>query len=388
MILMRVNPFNPQQPAKPQFFVGREPEIKTFTNFLFQTINSSPMNMSITGDRGMGKTSLLIKFEQIAREQGCMTLRISNYEGSVNNVIELSNFLVDNIQAEVLSRSAVKRTMEDIKKFFNELTAEFSIGDISLSVRREKTIIQDLIIKKLINIWEKVKNEYKAIIILIDEAENLEKIQSLTFLREVFQKIQATCNYMVVLAGKLNFPEKMSETFSPLNRFFPAQRLRPLSNNYIDKYIKERLSASGIIIEYDSLRRIEKLSEGHPYVLVSVCYWVFDSLADNENKIDNATVGRCMAKIRGRLSEDYFAPMLQPLRPKTKKILCKIILPLSGLNFSSNEACKLASLPPYKLSPYLGELTEKGVITRVSRGQYKLFHTLFKEYLNGACKVF
>ncbi len=384
---MRVNPFNPQQPAKPNFFVGRELEIKTFGNFLFQTINSSPMNMSVMGDRGMGKTSLLIKFEQIAREQNCLTIRLSNYEGNINNVLELGDFLIDNIEAEIMSRSTIQKTLEEVKKFFSELSPEVSYGDLSLSLKRQKAVVQDVFSKKLIAIWEKIKSNYKAVVILIDEAETLEKIQALTFLREIFQKIQATSNYMVVLAGKLNFPEKMSETFSPLNRFFPAQRLKPLSNNYIDKYVKERLTSTDIIVEYSALARIEHMSEGHPYVLVSVCYWVFDSLADNETKIDNAVVGRCMAKIRGRLSEDYFAPMLQPLRPKTKKILCKIIVPINKLVFTTGEACKLTSLQPYQLSPYLGELTGKGVITRVYRGQYKLFHTLFKEYLTNACKL-
>jgi Cdc6-like AAA superfamily ATPase len=56
-MVIRYNPFNPQQPAKPHFFVGREQERKSFETFLLQTIHSSPMNLAITGDRGMGKTS-------------------------------------------------------------------------------------------------------------------------------------------------------------------------------------------------------------------------------------------------------------------------------------------------------------------------------------------
>ena len=375
---MKLNPFNPQQPAKPNFFVGREQEIKTFNNFLFQTINSSPMNMSITGDRGMGKTSLLIKFEQIAREQNCLTLRISNYEGSVNNILELSDFLVDNIEAEILSRSPVQKTLEEIKKFFNELSPEISYGDLSISLRRQKAVIQDIISKKLIGIWNKIKRDYKAIVILIDEGETLEKIEALTFLREIFQKIQATCNYMLVLAGKLNFPEKMSETFSPLNRFFPTQRLKPFSHNYMDNYIAERLSNSGVIVQNSALKRIENQSEGHPCVLVSICYWVFDSLTENENNISNEVIGRCMDKIRKRLTEDYFAPMIQPLKPSTKKILCRIIMSIPKLEFNFKDAKKATALPSNKLSPHLGDLVCKGVITKLSRAEYKLFHSLRK----------
>lgn len=379
---MKINPFNPQQPAKPNFFVGREQEVKTFTNFLFQTINNSPMNISITGDRGMGKTSLIRKFEQIARENNCLTLSLDNYQGSINNIDELSDFLIENIQAEILSRSILKKGFEEIKKFFSLLNTELSYNGVSLTISKNKNLIaQELIIRRLCAIWNKIKEDYKAIVLLIDEAEALEKIGSLTFLREVFQKVQTDCNYMIVLAGKLNFPEVMSETFSPLNRFFPAQRLKPLSNNAIDRYIHERLSQTGINVENDALRKIEHQSEGHPYVLVSICFWVFDSLLDLETKINNSVVGRCMEKIRNRLTEDFFAPMIQPLRPATKLILFKIANNINNLTFTFKDTLKITSMESNKLSPYLSELVVKGVITKISRANYKIFHSLFKEYL-------
>lgn len=84
---MRYNPFNPQLPARPNFFVGREPEITEFEKYLIQTTHGSPMNMSITGNRGMGKTSIMMKFEQIATDQGCLVVRLSNYEGNVKDII-------------------------------------------------------------------------------------------------------------------------------------------------------------------------------------------------------------------------------------------------------------------------------------------------------------
>ena len=95
---MRYNPFNPQQPAKPNIFVGRAKEVHTFESFLMQTMHNSPMNLSITGDRGMGKTSILNKFEDIAKTNNCLTIKISNYEGNVKDVLEFSDFLILNIQ--------------------------------------------------------------------------------------------------------------------------------------------------------------------------------------------------------------------------------------------------------------------------------------------------
>jgi hypothetical protein len=44
-----INIFNPQQSARPDFFVGRAEEPEKFEQNLLQTIHDSPMNMAITG---------------------------------------------------------------------------------------------------------------------------------------------------------------------------------------------------------------------------------------------------------------------------------------------------------------------------------------------------
>ena len=95
---MRYNPFNPQSPARPEFFVGRCNEIEIFKRYLFQTIHGSPMNMAIVGNRGIGKTSILTKFENIARSEKCLVTSISNFEGNAENILELANFLLSNLR--------------------------------------------------------------------------------------------------------------------------------------------------------------------------------------------------------------------------------------------------------------------------------------------------
>ena len=74
---MRFNPFNPQYPPRSEFFVGRTEEIERFEQILLQTINSSPLNMALTGNRGIGKTSTLGKFEELAGAKNCLVIRSS-----------------------------------------------------------------------------------------------------------------------------------------------------------------------------------------------------------------------------------------------------------------------------------------------------------------------
>ena len=377
---IRYNPFNPQQPAKPHFFVGRDNEVKCFQNFLGQTIHNSPMNMSITGDRGMGKTSILNKFEEIAKTENSLVIRISNYEGNVKDLIELSEFLVTSIQRELISRNPISKTLNDFGRWLGSFKPTIEMQGISVTLEK-KQIFQDIFRERLQEIWEKVKDKYSSIVILVDEAESLENMDALTFLREVFQRVQSNSNYMIVLAGKFNFPERMSEQFSPLNRFFPAQRLRRLEEKDVAKYLTNRLSETGININKNAIYDILKMSEGHPYVLVCISFLVFDSLNDNETEINKDIVNRCIWKIRGRLSQDFFTPMFHPLSPQAKKIICAIACNIRGLKFTMDEATRITRMQNNQLSGYFAEFLKRGILTKPSRGIYWIFHTQFKEYL-------
>lgn len=377
---IRYNPFNPQQPAKPHFFVGRNNEIKCFQNFLGQTIHSSPMNMSITGDRGMGKTSILNKFEEIAKTENSLVVRISNYEGNAKDTVELAGILIASIQRELISRNPVSKTLTKFGKWLSSFKPSIEIQGVSVTFER-KQMAQEVLREKLQEIWQNVKEKYTSIVILVDEAESLENIGALTFLREVFQRVQSNSNYMIVLAGKFNFPERMSEQFSPLNRFFPAQRLRRLEEGEISEYLTNRLNETKVKISKSATYEIFKKSEGHPYVLVCISFLVFDSLNENENEVNHNLVGRCIWKIRGRLSQDFFTPMFHPLSPQAKRIICEIAKKIKGLKFTLGEATQITKMQNNQLSGYFAEFLKRGILTKPSRGIYWIFHALFKEYL-------
>lgn len=329
----------------------------------------------------MGKTSILNKFEDIAKINNCLTIKISNYEGNVKDILEFSDFIILNIQRELISKNIASKNIESLMKWIKSLTPTLTIRGVSITLEK-KQVIQELLRERLQDIWNKCKDIYGAIVILIDEAESLENIWALTFLREVFQRVESNANYMLVLAGKFNFPERMSESFSPLNRFFPAQRLRILYPEDISKYLKNRLSDTNVTITKDAESITTKKSEGHPYVLVAMSYLIFDSLKDEEEVITKEVIDRGMPKIKGRLSQDFFTPMFHPLSPKAKRVLCNIARNSNGLVFSSKDAALWNKMQNYQMSPYLGELTKRGVITKPSRGINRIFHGLFKDYLN------
>lgn len=62
----RINPFEPNSPVNPGSFVGRLEEIRRLERSLVQTSAGRPVNFMITGERGIGKTSLLNYLKHMA----------------------------------------------------------------------------------------------------------------------------------------------------------------------------------------------------------------------------------------------------------------------------------------------------------------------------------
>ena len=377
---MRYNPFNPQQPARPDVFVGREPEIVEFEKFLNQTMHSSPMNMSITGNRGMGKTSLLDKFEANAKEMDCLVVHLSNYEGNITNIIDFVEYITTNIKCEILSHRPLGKGVEKFKDWINTFKPMVGWKDLTLSIEK-KQVVQEMFRERLVKLWDEMKSDHKVCVLLIDEAESLEEIGALTFLREVFQRASKNCNYIVVLAGKLNFPERMSEAFSPLNRFFPSYRLSPFKKEEIDEYVIKRLQTVDVKIDEDALVYIREKTEGHPYVLAAVGYLLFDSLNPDEDKITKDITIRADKKIMTKLAEDFFSPMFHPLSPKAKEMIIRIAKNSEGLDFTFKQAVEWTKEKRNYIAPYIQELVRKGVINKPERSRYSVFHTLFLDYL-------
>jgi hypothetical protein len=63
----RVNPFRPNSPVSPGMFVGRVTELNKLESHLLQTRALQPVNFLLTGERGIGKTSLLDYIKNVAR---------------------------------------------------------------------------------------------------------------------------------------------------------------------------------------------------------------------------------------------------------------------------------------------------------------------------------
>ena len=68
--MINLNPFKPGSPVPPGTFAGRARELTQVQKAIFQTSYQSPQNVLITGERGIGKTSIAHIVKASAESQG------------------------------------------------------------------------------------------------------------------------------------------------------------------------------------------------------------------------------------------------------------------------------------------------------------------------------
>ena len=381
--MSRINPFSFNLPVQPPEFVGRHREISIFENFLQNTIDGFPKNYIISGPRGIGKTSLLDKFVEIARKQGALVIKFptsSSPVGRIASLSELNRTILLELYTEIDTQSRLgfikaKSATEARKAIEENLKRCADFG-------RPKQIEIPFFVDALLRVWQNLSESFKAVVLMIDEAERLESIPNcLDYLRETFIRIETLkAKYMLTFAGKMTFPNKTAEMASPIMRFFHTETLENLSEEELNKFIEFKTNGTGVVINIEVKKKLYAETEGHPYFAVTYLYVLFQKLPDEKNEIDLNHYNACMPEINKFLAKEYFDDLFYRSSKQAKEILVaiaknkEIILELSTLR-------EMLKKEANKISPYLGELSSTGILTRIAHGTYKVFHPLFLSYL-------
>jgi len=93
-MMLAPNPFNPNQPIDPDYFEGRWDEIKKVMGALVQTLNHKTQHLLVTGERGIGKTSLAIYARHVAAQPNAI-LRTNFRFAAAYYTVEKGQSLVD-----------------------------------------------------------------------------------------------------------------------------------------------------------------------------------------------------------------------------------------------------------------------------------------------------
>ncbi len=381
------NPFNPSGPVNPRYFAGRSAVIQELSNRLKSTIDGTPQHSAIMGERGIGKTSVLRKVQEIAHEKRCIVARVDLYP----NIADLEHLLLllhEELRNSCLTYySALGKGFEAIRTFLENYSVALPVYGGGIQRMQQKSL-ETTFRGRLLEIWSKVQHRAAAVVLMVDEAEGLMQVAgALEYLRNTFSRLnEEDALYCLVISGKTNFFHVAAEIFSPLERFFRPITLNLLSEDEVIELLDRSTTGTGIIFDDDVKKDIFGISEGQPYVVQIFGYILFEyASSSGVKRIDRRQFRMAYDRVLQMLETQIFDRRFTEGvgQSKHKLQILKKLAQHKNHSYSFSEIERIAKvLKKQGLGVYLTQLVEAGCLQKnASTGRYSFFMNIFKEFV-------
>ena len=310
--MKKTNPFTPNNPVSTGMFAGRLKEIKILEQSLHQTKNGNPSNILVTGERGIGKSSLMMIFKYFASGK-CDTLEHGNFkfltiDTVISNSIGLVSFinLIENcIRRELGNAEEMRAFLSDTWDFMKRIKVMDS-GISDCKTISDPDLIIDGFAYSLAQICKRITNHQRGesrrdgILFIIDEADNAnESLKIGYFFKCVTELLQKhyCFNVMFVVVGLPEITDKLRQSHKSSLRVFNEIKIKELNSierkKVIDMGLKHanKINEEKTTIAENAKEHISRLSDGYPHFIQQFSYSAFDVNSDGEISIEDVMHG-------------------------------------------------------------------------------------------------
>ena len=292
---MKYNPFKPGSVVHPGMFVGRMREIRLIEKCLFQTKNGNPQNFLIQGERGIGKSSLVLYAKHLAagRLTGSYNFVVIKIDLEPHyKFLDIIKKLISEAKIELSSNNI----FESIKTQATDTLSKFQTTHLSFS---EKETPDNMLVSEISNVLKKISELKKVdgVLVLIDEADKPSSGSELgTFFKLLTERlVSIECNNICIgAAGLFETIDKLRKSHESSLRLFHILSMSVLIDNEREQVIEAGLKEANeknnfqTKIAKDAKKLIAELSEGYPYFLQQFAYNSFE--ADDDRLIDKGDI--------------------------------------------------------------------------------------------------
>lgn len=382
------NPFTPNSPIDPEYFAGRMDEVVKVQAALNQTRHGKTQHILITGERGIGKTSLGLFARHIAQKPNAI-LNTDFRFATAYYTVERDQSLIDVCRGlttkllQNVEQGLAKKCSERLKN----LKLHFAIhvpGIAEIKVDPEKVADTQARLyadfeKAIEEAWDEFKEDYNGILLVVDEIHNLKTFEGAGSFFKVVSEAWAVDGYrnaMFAVIGLPDVPANISKDDPSAPRIFSYVELKRMTTDECRGIVDACLAKSEKTIEEDAAVRIATRSGGFPYFLHQLGYDAFER--DIDGIIDNQDLDQGFSASLLQFERMFFGDLYKSVEGKQKQ---KIVDELAG-SYSSPQTAKHLSkvLSIQNVHQYLKPLEKAGIVEKV-KSSYRLSSELLSIYV-------
>ena len=381
------NPFRPGSGIIPPFLAGRDYHFDAFEKMLEDVSNGYDSNMLLTGLRGVGKSTLVEKFREIATEKGFATVMKSQFNKK-HSIPELfMKALYHDVGDAITDLSKTKKTVKGVRKAANlakPKKMEFMGISMEPSYDTDSMLVEYEMKKYLSACWPVFeKAGLKGVVFLFDEfheVSNLD-IKTGTILSDfigVLNDLQKDgIRYYAVLAGLPNLELKIKKAKTYTERMFFTTKVENLSESDARNAIIEPLKETDASFSNELVNAIIEETCQYPYFIQFYCREIISSV--DKQRITMTNFKKIRNQIRKKLDSNFFDQRFADTSDTEKKIL--FAMSTSDSEEIDMKTIKKSGIVQGTLAKSLIRLERKGLVYRCGYGKYRLSLPLLGEYL-------
>jgi AAA ATPase-like protein len=366
------NPYTPNAGARPPALVGRDGELEAFDVLLARLLRGhTEQSMLITGLRGVGKTVLLAKFEEMAREAGWTTAEAeitknSDFGGRMANLARRALLQVApkaRWKSRATHAAAVLRSFQLTAGSDGTVTAGFDVAPAE-GLADSGRLDEDLT-DLFVALGEAAREHGTGVVFLIDEVQFLDIVEFEALIAAIHKTVQRQLPITLVGAGLPQLPRLAGEAKSYAERLFKFPQIGRLPDEAARMALAEPAERLGVTFEEDALGAMVAYSEGYPYFLQEYGNALWGAIGDSPVTAEDVALAQ--AAVEAKLDGGFFRVRIERTSELEQRYL-RAMAELGPEPQRTKGVAELLGRTSEQLGPIRSRLIEKGLLYTPGRG--------------------
>jgi hypothetical protein len=378
------SPFTPGQPVAHHLFTGRQDLIqRIMQRGVIQTEHGKPTAFFVTGEYGVGKSSIALYTQRIAVRDHHLVGLYATLGGVKTLQDVMERILVATLESGLYDNTWNEHIIEWLGKYLGKQKAfGFEIDFEALKRETPKIASPASILLFLETIHQRSQkvNQGKGVYLIFDEingiATNPDFAHFLKGMIDTNAAREPRLPLMLTLCGVEERRLELIRSHEPVNRIFSVLDVDPLTNEEVEHFFQAAFQSVGMALESDALNLLVFASAGQPKVMHEIGECVYFN-AKTTNIIDGRTAFRGIRDAASEVGRKYVDPhVYAAIQSEAYKSILKKLAnelgPLTEEFTKKNLAAKLNADENKKLNNFLTKMKSLQVLKAGEiRGTYR-----------------
>jgi hypothetical protein len=381
------NPYAPGAGSQPPELAGRNDILeKTRTTLARVQIGRPAKSFMLVGLRGVGKTVLLNKVEELAEASGYIAAFVETPETKTlpQLIVPCLRKILFRLDTKEKVTDSVKRGLMVLRSFANAVKVTVGEIELGLSIDPQKGVGDsgdlDTDLPDLFEaVGQAAKARSSAVAIIIDELQYIKESEFSALIMAMHRVSQKQLPLILIGAGLPQLVGLAGKAKSYAERLFDYPIVDALSADDAKLALREPARRENVTFEEDALQLVVRMTKGYPYFLQEWGYHSWNVATGSP--ITAQHVGAAHTAAVANLDKSFFRVRFDRVTPREKDYMFAMAELGSGPHRSGDIAAAL-EVAVESIAPVRSSLIKKGMVYSPAHGDTAFTVPMFDDYLN------